>query len=93
VSFRKPDVLRRLFDYAEGVDELRLGPDGQTLYFTTGRVVAPVYPKSLEASQRGLQQMQAWNNGKDNVWKIDLAPWLRCHARPACRASLDRPRG
>ena len=63
----------------DGVDELRLAPDGHTLYFTTGQVVAPAYPKSLEDSERGLQQMQSWNNGRDNIWKVDLAPWLSRH--------------
>lgn len=88
----EPVDLRPLIHNTDGIDELRLGPDGHTLYFTTGHVVAPVYPKSVEASERGLQQMQAWNNGRDNVWKIDLRPWLRCHGRPACHASVDRSR-
>jgi len=79
----EPVDLRPLIDNTEGVDELRLGPNGHTLYFTTGRIVAPVYPKSLEVSEHGLQQMRAWNNGNDNIWKIDLAPWLERHARMA----------
>ncbi|ODU92914.1 MAG: hypothetical protein BGP23_13735 [Lysobacterales bacterium 66-474] len=75
----EPVDLRPVIHNTDGIDELRLGPDGHTLYFTSGQVVAPAYPKSLEASERGLQQMQAWNNGKDNIWKVDLAPWLSRH--------------
>ena len=88
----KPVDLRPFIGNADGIDELRLGPDGHTLYFTTGHIVAPAYPKTLAASERGLQQMQAWNNGNDNVWKIDLAPWLGCHGRATCQASQHRPR-
>lgn len=76
-----PVDLRPLINNTEGIDELRLGPDGHTLYFTTGQVVAPTYPKSLESSERGLQQMLSWNNGKDNIWKVDLALWLSRHRR------------
>ncbi|HEX5952858.1 MAG TPA: hypothetical protein VFY94_06765 [Rhodanobacteraceae bacterium] len=75
----EPVDLRPLIGNMDGVDELRLAPDGHTLYFTTGQVVAPAYPKSLEDSERGLQQMQSWNNGRDNIWKVDLAPWLSRH--------------
>ena len=77
----EPVDLRPFIDNTGGIDELRLGPDGHTLYFTTGQVVPPAYPKSLQSSKLGLQQMQAWNNGKDNIWKIELAPWLSRHRR------------
>lgn len=75
----EPVDLRQVIGNTDGVDELRLGPDGHTLYFTTGQIVAPVYPKSLADSERGLRQTQAWNNGKDNIWKVDLASWLSRH--------------
>lgn len=88
----QPVDLRPFIDNADAIDELRLGPDGHTLYFTTGHIVAPTYPKTLADSERGLQQMQGWNNGKDNVWEIDLAPWLRCHGPQTCRDSQDHSR-
>lgn len=81
----EPVDLRPVIGNTDGVDELRLGPDGHTLYFATGQVVAPAYPKSLAGSARGLQAMQAWNNGKDNIWKVDLAPWLSRHRQAAGR--------
>ena len=56
--------------------ELRLGPDGHTLYLTSDHVVPPEYPKTRASSSDGLQQMQSWNDGKDNIWRVDLAPWL-----------------
>lgn len=59
-----------------GIDELRLGPDGHTLYVTSNHVVAPDYPKTDGASLAGLQRMQSWNDGRDNIWTFDLGPWL-----------------
>lgn len=59
-----------------GIDELRLGPDGHTLYLTSNHVVPPEYPKTDRSSGTGLQQMQTWNDGQDNIWKVNLAPWL-----------------
>lgn len=56
--------------------ESRLGPDGHTLYFTSDYIVPVAYPKTIEAANRGLQRMQVWNDGKGNIWKIDLSPWL-----------------
>ncbi len=88
----KPVDLGPAVNNPDGINELRLGPDGHTLYFTSDHVVPPVYPKTLAASERGLQDMQAWNNGKANVWKVDLAPWLRCRGRFPCGNGEDRPR-
>ncbi|HZT03433.1 MAG TPA: hypothetical protein VFA39_14330 [Steroidobacteraceae bacterium] len=59
-----------------GIIELRLGPDGHTLYLTSNHVVPPEYPKTVDSSQSGLRQMQSWNDGQDNIWRVDLAPWL-----------------
>lgn len=67
------------------VEESRLGPDGHTLYYTSGYIVPPPgYPLSTASSKAYLQQM-SWNDGSDNIWKIDLAPWLKCHGRAGCR--------
>ena len=66
-----------------GIDELRLGPDGHTLYVTSNHVVPPDYPKTTGSSTLGLQQMQTWNDGQDNIWRFDLAPWLERHRHHA----------
>jgi hypothetical protein len=34
-------------------------------------------------------KMQAWNDGRDNIWKVDLAPWLKRHGAHA--AGNTRP--
>ncbi|MGH8289989.1 MAG: hypothetical protein ACREV7_13355 [Steroidobacteraceae bacterium] len=64
------------------VDELRLGPDGHTLYLTSNHVIPRVYPKTTDSSKADLRQMQGWNNGNDNIRMINLAPWLQRHAHP-----------
>ena len=62
--------------------ELRLGPDDHTLYLASDHVVPAEYPKSMRLSVDGLRQMQSWNDGQDNIWMVDLAPWLSA-IRPA----------
>ena len=66
---------------AFGAIESRLGADGHTLYFSSNHVVPPVFPKTETSSSDGLSEMQSWNDGTDNIWKIDLAPWIAQHAR------------
>lgn len=88
----EPIDLGPVVNDPSGINELRLGADGHTLYFSSNRVVPPGYPKTLAESRRGLQQMQMWNNGRDNIWMIDLTPWLKCRGRPACRTSHGWPR-
>ncbi|MGH8372319.1 MAG: hypothetical protein ACRETO_06275 [Gammaproteobacteria bacterium] len=65
-----------------GISELRLGPDGHTLYLTSNHVIPVVYTKTTESSKTDLKQMQSWNNGNANIWMIDLAPLLQRHAHP-----------
>lgn len=69
--------------------ESRLGPDGHTLYFSSGHVVPPAFPKTGATSASGLRDMQSWNNGADNIWKIDLAPWIARHARDVMAARSE----
>jgi hypothetical protein len=66
-------------DNPAGIDELRLGPNGHTLYYTTSYVVPPVYPRTMASGKQGLMEMQAWNDGRDNIWQVDLSPWLDRH--------------
>ena len=61
------------------IDELRLGPDGHTLYLTSNHIVPPQYPKTTTSTLAGLRQMQSWNDGNDNIWSVDLSPWLMHH--------------
>lgn len=77
----KPVSLGPAVNSLGPIDELRLGPDGHTLYLSSGHVVPPVYPKSAVSSAAGLRRMQSWNNGNDNIWTIDLTPWLRAHEK------------
>lgn len=60
--------------------ESRLGPDGHTLYFSSNHVVPPAFPKTAAARASGLRDMQRWNDGADNIWRIDLTPWITRHA-------------
>lgn len=61
----------------------RLGPEGYTLYFSRSYVIPPSYPKNDDAGHPDLRRMENWNNRLDNIWKIDLGPWLKMHQNQA----------
>ncbi|HLJ91264.1 MAG TPA: hypothetical protein VKZ53_30985 [Candidatus Angelobacter sp.] len=57
--------------------EPRLGPDGHRLYFSSNRIVPVTLPASTADTERALQRMVEWDNGRMNLWSVDLAPWLK----------------
>lgn len=67
-----PKIVNRLGNPVE----LRLGSDGHTLYFSSNHVVPTAYPKDTSSAEESLKNMQIWNNGSENIWRIDLAPYL-----------------
>lgn len=82
-----PVPLPQAINSLGGIDELRLGPDGHTLYVTSNHVVPPEHPEAARSGVSGMQPMQSWNDGKDNIWTIDLTPWLERAARPGGAAA------
>jgi hypothetical protein len=70
IAFRKHgqwSALTDLGDTVNGNDYAmggQLGPDHRTLYFYSARLDASAASGS------------AWNNHKDNIWSVSLAPWL-----------------
>jgi len=34
-------------------------------------------PASTADTERALQRMVEWDNGRMNLWSVDLAPWLK----------------
>ena len=77
IPIHLPEVVNRY----DGIIENRLGPDGHTLYFTSNYVVPPGYPKSTAASVLGVRNMQAWNDGNSNIWRVDINELLKLNAR------------
>jgi hypothetical protein len=61
-----------------GADQIqpRLGPDHRMLYFGSDRTIKPVFPRTREAARRDLEREHAWDNGRLNIWRVDLTPWL-----------------
>jgi hypothetical protein len=59
------------------INESRIGPDGYTLYFSSQFIVSAMYPKDDTAARKGLADMEHWNNGSDNIWRIDIRPYLQ----------------
>lgn len=72
----QPILLPETVNKYAGIIESRLGPDGHTLYFTSRYVMPAAYPKDSDTALRGLQEMAGWNDGLDNIWRIDISPYL-----------------
>lgn len=68
-----PDSINRL----ASITEVRLGPDGHTLYFSSGYVVPMQPPKDAVATRRGLEDMEGWNDGDLNIWQVDISDLLK----------------
>ena len=60
-----------------GDTESRLGPDGHTLYFANSQVVKTVFPKDAAMAKQSLTDMQSWNDGNNNIWKVDISAYLQ----------------
>lgn len=56
--------------------ESRLGPDHRTLYFSSRREV-PSGAQTGIRPEKGLEMMDAWNNGLANIWQVSLDSWLK----------------
>lgn len=68
-----PDEINRF----ASINESRLGADGHTLYFCSSYVVPAVYPHDAAGAVQALKDMQEWNDGLDNIWQVDLTPYLQ----------------
>ena len=83
IVFRKdgqwgePQHLPDSINHLGGATETRLGPDGHTLYFSSGYIVPTQLPKAdAAAARQSLEDMQDWNDGNLNIWQVDLTPYL-----------------
>ena len=57
--------------------EARLAADRRTLYFSTNTVPPVTFPRSAANAQRDLEQMSVWADGRQNIWWVSLAPWVK----------------
>lgn len=92
-SWGRPAHLPETVNRYAGIIESRLGPDGYTLYFTSSHVVPVPYPKDSVVAQRSLTDMAAWNNGLDNIWRVDMRPYLDVTQRQGKRYGDAIPYG
>jgi len=76
-----PQALRHAGDQSGADDgEAQVGPDGRTLYFTSGRVVNAAPDRSRSQVVADLARMDLWNNGNSNVWAMPLPDAARAPA-------------
>jgi hypothetical protein len=51
-------------------NEPRLGPDQQTLYFSSNRGEPVTFPRTREQAERDAARLAQWDNGNTNVWSL-----------------------
>jgi hypothetical protein len=61
--------------------EANLSPDGQRLYFTSGRVVPIHKDRTREQAAEDFRRLNQWDTSNSNVWSISLEPWLHEKAK------------
>ncbi|TBR40541.1 hypothetical protein EYV96_10430 [Dyella terrae] len=86
IAFREGDAWGEPIDLGDAINTsspwgAHLGPDRQTLYFSSTRSEATHYPRTVEQAAKDLSRMQTWDNGSDNIWSVSLAPWLDAHRK------------
>lgn len=76
ISYRRHGRWTQPNDLGNGTNDdgyalgAQLSPDQRILYFYSRRV-DPAHPLDR----------RTWNNGSDNIWNVDLSPWLRAQPR------------
>lgn len=78
-NWQPPVPLGDKVSTAAGENAPSLGPDGKTLYYTTGRssVVDVTFPKKKETYSDAMKRIKDTNARSRNIWSIDLTPWLK----------------
>lgn len=74
-----PVHLGAVVNSTSGENAPSLGPDGHTLYFTSGRSLTPdiTFPKKKESYAEAMKRIRDTNSRSRNIWSVDLAPWLK----------------
>jgi Tol biopolymer transport system component len=72
-------------DGSSDVNEPRISPDGHTLYFATDRTLPFRMSSTREEAARTLERIEAWDNGRQNIWSVPLDP-----IRAQCRSAVAR---
>ncbi|MBS0297083.1 MAG: PD40 domain-containing protein [Proteobacteria bacterium] len=82
IAFRKgsgwgpPEDMGDAVNGPSGANGARLSPDRRTLYFTSDRSAPTHYPRTREETAAALERARSWDNGSNNIWSVDLGPWL-----------------
>ena len=59
-------------DWGADDGEAQVSRDGRSLYFTSGRVVPWVQPRSRARTAAAFERMELWDNSNSNVWRLPL---------------------
>jgi hypothetical protein len=51
-------------------NEPHLGPDHNSIYFTSDRVLPVHFPRTHEQAETDLRRLEEWDNSNSNVWVL-----------------------
>lgn len=57
---------------AYGARSRRLGPDHETIYFSSDRAVPVKFPRTKEQAQQDYERMETWDNSNSNIWVLKI---------------------
>jgi len=91
IAFREGDHFGPAIDLGDEVNANNnpwgphIGPDGHTLYYTSDRAVPVTYPRTAAQAAEDFERLLRWDDGENNIWSIDLSPWIAAHRAGAPR--------
>jgi len=68
-------------------NEPHLSHDVRTLYFSSDRSPAVVFPRSPEQAERDVERLDTWDNSNGNAWSVSLASFYPPTATGWCPKS------
>jgi WD40-like Beta Propeller Repeat len=80
IAFRKGDSWGEPIHLGKEINstgsdaEARLGPDQQTLFFSSERTQPVAFPQTREIAGKILTE--TWDNGLYNIWSVSISKWL-----------------
>ena len=83
IVFQKNGAWGEPVSLGEGINSFStenapvLAPDGKTLYFSSSRPAANIYPKNKRDDFAGLTtRLRQPENGSRNIWQVDISAWI-----------------
>lgn len=71
-QWNSPEPILYAGDTASEDNDPRLGPDRQTIYFSSDRAVPVHFPRTHQQAIEDTERLNQWDNSNSNIWMIPL---------------------